>query len=160
MLVERLLTAHPGHEQLTVLSVTLLRRLGEEEAALEVAAAQYEAAPSWRIAVTTANAYRGAGRLGEALSYYQRAVQLEPQHASTYLDIGDVRVIQHRYDQAFEAYSAALRLDPAHLWAKAASCMALARWKPTPKAEREAQAWQNHEQLGPRLRALFEDEVR
>jgi tetratricopeptide (TPR) repeat protein len=160
VLVRQLLSAHRGHEQLTVLGITLLRRLDEEEAALKMAVSQFEAVPSWRIAVTAANAYRGAGRLDEALSYYQRAVQLEPQHVTTYLDLGDLHVTQRRYDKALEAYSAALQLEPANLWARAAGCITLARWKPTPESQREARAWENHEQIGQRLRALFELEVR
>lgn len=154
-LVRKFLGAHPGHEQLIILEITLLRRLGEESLAVEVAVHQYEIAPSWRTAVTAANACRGVGRLDQALEYYQQATALAPEHVATHLDIGDVYVGKRQYEEALQAYTAALRLEPTNVWAKGASCIARSHLTPTSESQREARAWENHEQIGARLHALF-----
>lgn len=157
-LVETLLAGHLHHEQLMILKITLLRRLGEKQLALEAATDHFSSAPSWRTAVTAANACRAIGQLDQALGYYRRAIALDPGQVTTYLDVGDTCVERQGYEEAQQAYSEALRLDPLNIWARAAASIARHRVAPTAQSLKEARAWENHETIGKRVRALFASE--
>jgi Flp pilus assembly protein TadD len=56
-----------------------------------------------------------AGNLDMALSFYQRAVDLDPSYAVAYNDIGIILESKGLSDAAKEAYSKALEVDPKYL---------------------------------------------
>ncbi|MFH1519701.1 MAG: tetratricopeptide repeat protein [Candidatus Omnitrophota bacterium] len=55
------------------------------------------------------------GDLKGALSYYQKAVQLDPKFAQAYNDIGVIYETLGENDKALEAYQKALKVDPEYL---------------------------------------------
>jgi spermidine synthase/tetratricopeptide (TPR) repeat protein len=57
-------------------------------------------------------AYSRKGRHDEALTAYQKALGLKPEHAAAATALGDVYAEQGRYDQAIAAYRKAVASDP------------------------------------------------
>jgi Flp pilus assembly protein TadD len=54
-----------------------------------------------------------SGRVEEAFSTFRRAVEIDPDHARTHLNLGTLLEREGRTDEAARAYGEAARLDPA-----------------------------------------------
>lgn len=48
----------------------------------------------------------------EAIAFYERATQSEPNNADNFLELGAALYIAHRFDQAIEAFEKAVALNP------------------------------------------------
>lgn len=59
--------------------------------------------------------YQRAGNLDAALTYYQKAIELDPMYAVAYNDLGIVYDAQGQMDRAEESYLKAIKIDPAYL---------------------------------------------
>ncbi|MDF1615312.1 OmpA family protein [Desulfurivibrio dismutans] len=66
-------------------------------------------------------------RYDQALSYYLRAVELDPDFARAFFGLGDVYVVLGNLGPAIQAYEAGLALDPDHV--RARSSLELAQIK-------------------------------
>lgn len=62
--------------------------------------------------VEKARALRDQGRIDEALSNYEKAIELNPKLASVYHDMGQIYKNKGNPDKAVEMYSKAIELDP------------------------------------------------
>jgi Flp pilus assembly protein TadD len=52
------------------------------------------------------------GDTEDAIYEYKRAIQLRPNEASYYFDLGSVYETEHQYDHALQQYSRAVKIDP------------------------------------------------
>ncbi len=61
-----------------------------------------------------ASAYFQLGRYSEAMTDYEKAVQLAPNEASGYIGRGNIYLKRQEYSQAVKQFSSAISLDPGH----------------------------------------------
>ena len=111
-LIAKLRETQPPDADLLVVSVSLLRRLGFVDQALEYANLAYEMEPSFRSATARAVAYESLKKPDEALEAYRDAMKLEPNEVSIRLSMGDLLWEYGRRDEAEELYQDALSLEP------------------------------------------------
>lgn len=71
--------------------------------------------------------FEGEGRYDDAIAAYRRAVTKDPEHAPSYLGIGNCKLALGRRDEAIEMYEKALQLYPGD--PKAANNLAHALWE-------------------------------
>jgi tetratricopeptide (TPR) repeat protein len=95
----------------------ILRRLGRADESLTVAGLAFEAEATWMNAIAVANARREVGDVDGALAWYERALELSPDHDSIRLDIADLLCDAQRYVQGLERYEQVLARDPNNAWA-------------------------------------------
>lgn len=57
---------------------------------------------------------QAAGMLGEALIFYQKAIQIDPMQAPVYNDIGVIYEMQGEVERAEQAYFMSANIDPAY----------------------------------------------
>ncbi len=62
------------------------------------------------------NAYRTLRRYDEAITAYQRAIELDPQYALPWNSLGSIFNTQEREAEAVAAYTRAIQLDPTYAW--------------------------------------------
>ncbi|HHZ93268.1 TPA: tetratricopeptide repeat protein, partial [Candidatus Poribacteria bacterium] len=55
---------------------------------------------------------REQGKLEKATEAYQQVIQIQPNHADAYNNLGTVFINQDRIDDAIEAYQQAIRIQP------------------------------------------------
>ena len=114
----RLLTTHhPQSEPLAFSESMFARRIGETARAKS--AARRPDAPSYRLAVALAGAYRVDGEIDAAADAYERAVELDPDDPAARLDLGDMYLSDGRLAHARAHYRDAAAVDPGGDWAKA-----------------------------------------
>ncbi len=87
-----------------------------------------------------------AGDLERALSYYQKAVELDPQLAAVHNDVGVLYEAMGKTDQAEESYRKALKINPAY--ASAYTNLALL-YESKRDLKQAGLCWQQRAQLGP-----------
>ena len=56
-------------------------------------------------------AYASQGRLDEAILDYDRAIQINPDHAAIYYNRGIIYYRQGKLDEAFSDYNKAIQID-------------------------------------------------
>ena len=56
------------------------------------------------------------GRLDEAIDYYRKAVQLDPDYAWAHHNLANALRIKGRLDEAYDHYQQVIRLDPKNPW--------------------------------------------
>ena len=66
----------------------------------------------YRVQTNLGKALQQAGRTEEALSAYERALQIDRRHGDAYNNIATIYHLQQRYDEAIEWYNKALILYP------------------------------------------------
>lgn len=59
--------------------------------------------------------YQRVGNLDAALTYYQKAIELDPMYAIAYNDLGIIYEAQGQMVRAEESYLKAIKIDPAYL---------------------------------------------
>jgi tetratricopeptide (TPR) repeat protein len=67
---------------------------------------------AWIVDTSLGAALVEAGRVPEAISYYERALRLAPNYAQGYYDLGNALTIAGRFSEAIDCYGRALRLKP------------------------------------------------
>src|SRR5262249_49240433 len=58
------------------------------------------------------NALRGQGKLDEAVAAYRKSIQLRPDHAGAYYNLGNVLVAQKKLDEAEDLFRKATQVKP------------------------------------------------
>lgn len=100
-------------------AANLMRKLGHEVRALELANQAYTHAPSHSSAVIVALCHRSTGDLESAYEAYRIAIGHDPEDVSVRLDLGDLMCEQGRVEEGIGWYLDVLRLQPDHGWALA-----------------------------------------
>ena len=100
-------------------AANLMRKLGHEARALEVARHAHAIEPGHRSAVVVALCQRSLGDLEAAYDAYRMALTYEPDDVSVRLDLGDLLCEQGRVEEGMGWYLDVLRLQPDHGWALA-----------------------------------------
>ncbi|HKQ62561.1 MAG TPA: tetratricopeptide repeat protein [Candidatus Polarisedimenticolaceae bacterium] len=95
-----------------------------------------------------AHVYHDAAMWPQAAGYYQRAIEISPQNADLYSDLGVCFRGQAQYDKALEAFEHAQRISPGH-WQSLFN-IAVVTGFDTAQYDRAAQALQVLEKLSPR----------
>ncbi len=95
------------------------RRLGRFDEALPLAEHALALDPAWRNCVAVAQVYRDMGRIDDAVGYFKKALDYDPEDTSAWMDIGDLYLDAERYREAQEAYGNVLRKEPDNAWASA-----------------------------------------
>jgi Flp pilus assembly protein TadD len=67
---------------------------------------------------TLANALRTAGSIDEAITHYQKALQLEPNHSRTHGNLGFSLLLKDKLQQAVKHLQHAVQIDPAYINAR------------------------------------------
>jgi len=103
------------------------RRLGNFDHASYYAYEAFQIAGTWKNAVGVALAYRDAGKIEDAISWFRHAVSLDPDDITARLEIGDTFLEAGRWDDARKAYQAVLEREAEQNWAEAS--LTYARFK-------------------------------
>lgn len=111
-MIRHAVTAHPDHSLLLGAGSALARRMGESALAVEWALHGARARPSKLGEIWLGYAYRGAGRIPEALAALRRAVAYDPDDLSVYADIATTLAHEDRLDDALAWVDRALARDP------------------------------------------------
>lgn len=72
----------------------------------------YELKPGWRAADFAGFAYQQAGDLSQAERWFDSALQLDPMLTTAWFGLGQVRLLQHRPEEAIQYLKKALQLEP------------------------------------------------
>ena len=108
----------PRDEMLAFSHISLLRKLGYLEEALELAQNNYEMLPCWKTAVSLALVYRTRGESDRALATYENALQYDSEDISVFLDMADLFCDTGRFTEGISYYQKVLNREPEHPWAK------------------------------------------
>jgi tetratricopeptide (TPR) repeat protein len=100
-----------------ILRPLLLSKNGRYAEALALTDQRYWQNPNWETAVAAANAARRAGDLERAVAMFDKGAEHDPEDATCFLEIGDIRLEQGRWADALAAYEKALAKDAEHQWA-------------------------------------------
>lgn len=66
--------------------------------------------------IKKANQLKREGKLDEAIALYHQAVEINPNFAWTYYDLGDALVKKGNLDEAIACYSQGLKVNPNSAW--------------------------------------------
>ncbi len=72
----------------------------------------YELEPGWRAADFAGFAFQQSGNLPQAERWFSTALQLNPSLAKAWFGLGQIRLLQHRPEQAIPYLKKALEFDP------------------------------------------------
>ena len=72
----------------------------------------YELKPGWRAADFAGFAYQQAGDLSRAERWFNAALQLDPTLTTAWFGLGQVRLLQHRPEEAIPYLKKAVELEP------------------------------------------------
>ncbi|RKS10288.1 tetratricopeptide repeat protein [Nocardiopsis sp. Huas11] len=122
-LVRSATAAHTGHAVLSWSASILVRRLGDTEAAVELARRSARIEPSVPAAVALGTAYRAQGRWTQAEQAWRQALDLEPDNLALYTDMAEMLAEAGRPESAIAWVEAALNQDPDHPNAFPTACM-------------------------------------
>jgi len=115
--VRKVRATQPPDADVLAVSVSLLRRLGHLDEALEYARAAYALEPGYRSAVAIAVAHESRREPDAALEAYRDALRFEPDDVALRLSMADLLWTYDRVADAEAMYADALRLDPKQPWA-------------------------------------------
>ena len=104
-----------GHTFITNARILLSSKTGRHDDAIGLAAITHDNAQSWDSAIALANAYRRGDFLEPAADTFAQA-GLDPTDVTAWLDVGDIRMGQEKYDRGLTAYERALAIEPKHPW--------------------------------------------
>jgi tetratricopeptide (TPR) repeat protein len=90
----------------------ILERSGQFELAVDAFAAAMKTQPSANLYLRAGSALQALGRRGEAATFYQKALQLDPDSAEVWFKLGLSLQDGRQPDRAAEAYQRALALRP------------------------------------------------
>jgi tetratricopeptide (TPR) repeat protein len=72
----------------------------------------YELKPGWRAASFAGFAYQQSGDLAQAERWFRTALQQDPNLATAWFGLGQIRLLQHRPDEAISYLQKAVELQP------------------------------------------------
>jgi tetratricopeptide (TPR) repeat protein len=116
-IAERLRAAHQDEPDVLLLAASLLRRADRLEEGLAVAREAFDAQPSWATATAVALVHRAQGQVDEALEWYARGLEHDPEDLTARLDMADMLLDRWDLGRAIRLYEEVLRRQPAHPWA-------------------------------------------
>ena len=111
---QRLLTADPDHADALHLMGLIAFRAGQHDHALEWTARAIAQEPKPDYIASLATTLLKQGRREEALKAFDKAVQLKPDDAALWKQMGDALLELQRYDHALLSFQHVLKLDPRH----------------------------------------------
>lgn len=118
VIAEALQRKAPRDVELGLYVVTLFRQAGRLKRAAEIAAQLARIEHSWRTLVALAAVERERQHAQSAIEFLKRAAALEPEEASTFLDLGDIHLDLGQFIGAADAYRRAAELRPDKAWAR------------------------------------------
>lgn len=95
----------------------LFSKNGMLEEALSFTEENYANSPNWDTAIACANSARRSGNIEQAIEMFKKGIEHDPSDISCWLEIGDIKLEQSRYQEALEAYAQALEKNSSHQWA-------------------------------------------
>ncbi|GAB2490338.1 tetratricopeptide repeat protein [Nocardiopsis aegyptia] len=122
-LVRSAIAAHPGHAMLLWSASILVRRLGDTDAAVELALRSARIEPSAFAAVALGTAYRAQGRWAQAEQAWRQALDLEPDNLAVHTDMAEMLAEAGRPEDGLAWVEAALRKEPDHPSAFPTACV-------------------------------------
>jgi tetratricopeptide (TPR) repeat protein len=111
---QKLLASDPNHADALHLMGLIAFRAGQYDHALEWTARAIAQEPKPDYIASLATTLLKQGRREEALKAFDKAVQLKPDDADLWRQMGDVLLELQRYDHALLSFQHVLKLDPRH----------------------------------------------
>jgi tetratricopeptide (TPR) repeat protein len=111
---QRLLASDPNHAGALHLMGLIAFRAGQYDHALEWMARAIAQEPKPDYIASLATTLLKQGRREEALKAFDKAVQLKPDDAALWKQMGDALLELQRYDHALLSFQHVLKLDPRH----------------------------------------------
>jgi tetratricopeptide (TPR) repeat protein len=115
--IRRVRRSMPADASFLSVSVSLLRRLGRLDEALEYARTAYELSPGYQTAVAVAVAHRSRKAFDASIAAYRDALNFMPDDVAARLDVADIHWDCNRLEEAEAAYAGVLTREPAQPWA-------------------------------------------
>jgi tetratricopeptide (TPR) repeat protein len=111
---QKLLASDPNHAGALHLMGLIAFRAGQYDHALEWTARAIAQEPKPDYIASLATTLLKQGRREDALKAFDKAVQLKPDDADLWRQMGDVLLALQRYDHALLSFQHVLKLDPRH----------------------------------------------
>jgi tetratricopeptide (TPR) repeat protein len=111
---QQALELNPDHADTLHLMGLLSLRAGQYDHAVEWISRAIRQDPRSNYLASLGATLQQQGRYEEALKVFDKAIQLSPDDAELWRQIGDILLQQERYDQALLGYQHALKLNPDH----------------------------------------------
>ena len=108
------LELNPDHADTLHLMGLLSLHAGQHDHAIEWISRAIRKDPRPDYLASLGTTLQQQGRYEEALKVFDKAIQLSPDDAELWRQMGDILVQQQRYDQALPSYQHALKLNPDH----------------------------------------------
>jgi tetratricopeptide (TPR) repeat protein len=115
--IRKVRATQPPDARVLGISVSMLRRLGCLDEALEYARAAYELQPSYASAVAIAVAHESRREPDAALEAYRQALTFDPKDVAARLSMADLLWDYNRTQDAEAMYAEALQIEPSQPWA-------------------------------------------
>lgn len=115
-----------------MLHIGVLRRAGRFDEALQVAG-PLEEASNWHVATAIGLVLRQQRRMPQAEQAFERAIELDPETVSTFLEAGDGWLENEDWPAALQWYDRVLAREPGHAWAQPSHWYC--QWKLTQRQE-------------------------
>ena len=94
-----------------------LRNSRQYNRALNMALDAFSETREMKFALSIAKTYREEGNFEEALKYYSKCIEMEPNNMDLYIDTGDLLINMNQLQRSLEFYEMALKFQPTHDWA-------------------------------------------
>jgi tetratricopeptide (TPR) repeat protein len=112
VLFARAVNRAPANEWAQLNYGSALSALGKYGDAAPHFVRSYELKPGWRAADFAGFAYQQSGDLPQAEHWFTAALQQDPTLATAWFGLGQVRLLQHRPEDALPYFKKALQLQP------------------------------------------------
>jgi tetratricopeptide (TPR) repeat protein len=117
-MLEQVRKQNPHDGLFAGINSVFVRKLGQYDAAINLAKSAYAATPDYMTAVFLAGAYRSKGDITTTVENYQKALNHKPDDIGVRLDMGDLLCKDGQYESGLAYYKQALDIEPENAWAK------------------------------------------